>query len=340
MSVTLDQYAPFDSGAGSNVTEDGWRAMMRRLCRSGVIRDVANSTQVYADSTGMQVKVKTGEMWAEGHWGLISTEKIVTIAAAHATLARLDLIVWRIDYVNNRIEVDAVTGTAGATPVAPNLTRNSSIHECPLAIVSVPAADTGIDAAQVIDARMWGGPPTGTLADDYDLYGDKVSSLLRTQVATLDVSANGTTLACVFRCLRDCTVTKTRFYLGTAQSGGAVAFKIYTGYHRGALLDVTGASTLPINVTVSPNALHEDNTPSSISLIAGQYVALAQLTTSSSTAPTYGCSIGLPPELINPGASSNWGVIFKTGQTVLPSSINVGDGSWSRRDRAPWFALA
>src|SRR5262245_4797771 len=103
----MDIYMPFDAGPGSSVTEDGWRSMQRRTGAPGVIRDSLNSMLVYADSTGMQVKVKTGELWAEGHFGSITSEKIVAIATAHATLARIDRIVARLDYVNNQIVVDA-----------------------------------------------------------------------------------------------------------------------------------------------------------------------------------------------------------------------------------------
>lgn len=337
----MDAFAPFDSGPGSSVTEDGWRAMMRRISRPGVIRDVANSMEVYADSTGMQVKVKTGEVWAEGHWGQISVEKIQAIATAHATLARLDRIVWRVDYVNNNVVVDAITGTASATPVAPNLTRNSSIFEGSLAVVSVPAADTGIDAAQVTDARVWGGPSLPTLADDYEMFGDKVSAIQRNAIATTNAGNNGFTYATIFRCLRDCAITKTRFYLGTAQSGGTVAFKLYAGYHPRALLDVTGAATLPVNVTITPNAIHEDATPATITLQSGMYVAFAHLTQSSGTAPTLGTgNVVVSADLFNLTASGIYASVFKGGQVALPSTLDTQDGTWTKRDRVPWVALA
>lgn len=342
MAATMDVYAPFDAGPGSSVTEDGWRSMMRRTSRSGVIRDVANSMNVYADSTGMQVKVQTGEVWAEGHWGQIASEKIVAIATAHATLARLDRIIWRVDYVNNRVEVDALTGTAAATPAAPALTRNSSIFEGSLAVVSVPAADTGIDAAQVTDARVWGGPSLPTLVDDYEMYGDKVSSLQRSQLTTTNLSVNGSIYATIFKCLRDCTATKFRHYVGQAQVGGTVAVKVYAGYHPRALIDVTGAATVGVNMTTSANSPHEVTLSPTISLQAGQWVAVAHLTQSSSTEPAWGTgsvvassSLYNPPTLPEIAAS-----VFKGGQTSLPSVLDTKDGTWTGRDRIPWVTLA
>lgn len=150
MATTLETYAPFDSGAGSNVTEDVWRKFMKyNQGGSGVMRGVLNSFEVYGDSSGMQVKVKTGECWIQGHWGTKTTETTLAIAAAHATLARKDRVVLRADFTNNRIELDVKTGTASGSPTAPTLTQNTSMWETSLAVVDIPAADTTIGSSQV-----------------------------------------------------------------------------------------------------------------------------------------------------------------------------------------------
>lgn len=158
MAVTLDAYAPFDSGAGANAMEATWRSMMRRNVLTGVIAGVTNELLTFGDSTGMQVKVNTGECWIEGHWGQNTAIKTLPVATAHATLARIDRAVARCDFVNNRIEVDVVTGTAAASPVAPSLTQNTSVWEISLALVSVAAAASTITAANVTDMRTWGVP--------------------------------------------------------------------------------------------------------------------------------------------------------------------------------------
>lgn len=160
MAVLLDKYMPYDSGAGSNVTESDWRAAFRfgMPDRSGVIRAVNNDLQVYADSTGMQSKVKTGELWAESQWGANLTEKILPIAAAHATLARIDLVVIRNDFGGNKMEIDVITGTPAASPVAPAPTRNSAMYEVRLAEVAVAAAAVTIAAGNVTDRREYSKP--------------------------------------------------------------------------------------------------------------------------------------------------------------------------------------
>lgn len=158
MATSLDTYAPYDSGAGADVREDTWRAMMRHMRGStfgdGVLRTASNALEVYADSTGLQVKVRTGEAWLRAAWGQSTAEKTLAIATAHGSLARKDRVVLRNDFTLNRLEFDVLTGTAGAGVALP-LTQTTSKWEVGLAIVDVPALDSSIDAAQVVDNRTW-----------------------------------------------------------------------------------------------------------------------------------------------------------------------------------------
>jgi hypothetical protein len=101
----------------------------------------------------MQVKVPTGQVWIQGHWGKVSSQKTLALTAAHATLARKDLVVARADFVNDRIELDVITGTPHASPSLPAVTQTSSIHEIALAEVDVAAAATTIASGNVTDRR-------------------------------------------------------------------------------------------------------------------------------------------------------------------------------------------
>lgn len=154
MATTIDSYMPYDAGPGSNVTEDGWRLFAKHWRGDGVLRTgttgIINSEFApFGDSTGMQVKVPSGECWIQGNWGRSITTKTLPIAAAHATLGRRDLVILRNDFVNNRIELDILTGTPNASPVYPALTKNASIWEIQLAKVVVGAAVVTITAGNV-----------------------------------------------------------------------------------------------------------------------------------------------------------------------------------------------
>lgn len=157
MAVTADTYAPFDSGPGANAMEDTWRKFMRHVNggASGVLRGVTSECLAFGDNSGMQVKVSAGECWIRGHWAEFTSTKTLAIAAAHATLARIDRVILRLDTVNNRVETDVLTGTAAGSPAVPSLTQSSSVWETSLATVSVPATDTSIASNQVTDDRTY-----------------------------------------------------------------------------------------------------------------------------------------------------------------------------------------
>lgn len=166
MAVSFDSYAPFDDGAGANVTELQWRQFMRLTVDAGlttgngVIRGVNNELLVYADSSGAQVKVKTGEVWIQGAWGTVNSEKTVPIAVGHATDPRIDVVVARADYTDNVIELDVLQGTPAAVPAAPTATISGTTYEITLAHVQVPALDNNIAASQVFDCRRYQDVPT------------------------------------------------------------------------------------------------------------------------------------------------------------------------------------
>lgn len=167
MAVIADTYAPFDAGAGANAMEDLWRKVMRNLATPGVIQDVAGSLTLHADDTGMQVKVLAGEAWIRGHWGEWTSTKILPVVASHGTLPRKDRGVVRLDTFNNRLELDVLQGAAAATPAAPSVTETSTIWECSLGVIDIPATDTSIASTQVTADPRWAGqkPIVHTIRD-------------------------------------------------------------------------------------------------------------------------------------------------------------------------------
>lgn len=159
MATTASEYYFFDSGAGSSVTESGWRKAMGGVIQTGVIPSYLNELEVYGDSTGMQCKIKTGACWLNGHYGENSTSvQTISLAASHATLHRYDLIVARANYTTNVVEWDVIQGTNSASPTVPTVTSNSTQYELALAYVYVAATVTTITAANVTDQRGYHRP--------------------------------------------------------------------------------------------------------------------------------------------------------------------------------------
>lgn len=148
--MTID-YGPFDSGLGANRMEDFWRAYFRRVALDGVIAGVADDLEVYADSTGRQVKAKAGQAFTAGHWYSSDAEQTIAIDANATGSTRIDRIVVEADFAANTVTVKKVNGTASA----PALTRNSSVWQVSLATVSVANNATTLAASAVTDDRAY-----------------------------------------------------------------------------------------------------------------------------------------------------------------------------------------
>lgn len=144
-------YYPFDN---ADVYEAQWSMLMRQaaIC-NGYIPLLDNELLVYGDSTGMQVKVKTGGCWIMGHFYRTDAELTKSIAAADATNPRWDIVVAQLDWTNNNITIDVVTGTPAGSPSVPAVTQSASVWEIRLAKVYVAATVSTIAANKVYDQR-------------------------------------------------------------------------------------------------------------------------------------------------------------------------------------------
>lgn len=148
-------YFPFDSGQGANATEAMWTKMARHWLGTGVISALLNELQVYADSTGMQVKVKTGAAWVKGHYYESDVEELLAIGNASSTNPRIDRIIIRLDWTANTIQLAVLQGTPAVSPSAPDITQNTSRWEISLAQILVGANVFTIPAGNVTDERKY-----------------------------------------------------------------------------------------------------------------------------------------------------------------------------------------
>jgi hypothetical protein len=364
MAVAFTTAGPFN---GTPYYSDSWKSFLAVMAVPGVIRGVDESLRTFGDASGMQVKVRPGQIWAQGIWGRIASETIVPIPTAHATLARRDRVVARVTYdagggvagTGGKVELDVLQGTTtgGVTdPLLvspPDLTRNSAIFEISLAVVSIPPADAGIDSTQVFDARQYGGPISPTVVDDYALAGDQVSTCSRREVTGAPAAiARNVMTAQLTTAVRDCTVTKARVASTNGLSGtDTLQIGVYLGYTPFELL-----LARTITFATMPANLVQQGTMSSLDIKAGQLVGLALLHTTgtggSDANPILGVTQGVisagaaGADLLNqgttppPAGDGFWSSIFKSGVSSMPTRLNGHDGTWTKNSRVNWVALA
>lgn len=122
---------------------------------------------VYADSTGLQVKLRASvSAILRGSRYNSQTGEIIAIPGnASAGTTRIDLIVLRLDRAaaapnTYTVKPFRIGGVASANPVAPSPVRNdtidgSGVYDLPLATVSVPYNATTIAALQVTNRAWW-----------------------------------------------------------------------------------------------------------------------------------------------------------------------------------------
>lgn len=151
----MADFFPFDSGQGSNVTEAQWGLMAKNWLGTGVIKGAINEHLVYADSSGMQVKVEGGNAWIQGFFFQTTTETVLPISPADATNPRIDRVAIQVDWTNNNISLIVLQGTPATSPVPPVLTQSSAIYQMSLAQVAVGANVSTIASGNITDERLF-----------------------------------------------------------------------------------------------------------------------------------------------------------------------------------------
>lgn len=143
---------PFENIDTSETQFSQWA----RHIGEGVAPSQLNELAVYADSSGMVVKVPTGQAMVRGHYYSNTAEESLVIAAADVSNPRIDAIVLQLDPSANTIVLTVLEGTPAGSPVAPTLTQtDAGIYQLLLATVEVGAGATAIDANDVTDLRTF-----------------------------------------------------------------------------------------------------------------------------------------------------------------------------------------
>jgi hypothetical protein len=137
------------------LTPQQWSKMAQNWLGTGVIKGRLNELAVYADSTGMQVKVKSGQANINGIFYESDTEEVLPIAVADASNPRIDRIILRLDLAGDNVQLAVLQGVPAVSPVGPALTQNDARWEISLAYVYVNAGAATIAAGNIYDERVF-----------------------------------------------------------------------------------------------------------------------------------------------------------------------------------------
>lgn len=112
----------------------------------------SDDMKIIADGT-MTLKVSKGDGIFDGKWAQIDAPYDVTIQTPDVTNARIDSIVFSVDYNNRQGIIGVVKGTPAVNPVPPSIMRSNVRMDYRLANVRVAANATGITQGDVTDTR-------------------------------------------------------------------------------------------------------------------------------------------------------------------------------------------
>lgn len=168
--------------------------------------------------------------------GLATESRTLIVQAAHESLDRIDRVIIRH---NDNVSVKAtdwyiLQGTPSASPVAPDLTRNSTIYEIGIAELFIPRGTNAISSQRITDTRL-----------DYNLCGlcttrvmdksiDQIKELLR---AAIDETVAGNLQNQIDQ-INGYTIS----VAATISHSAAVADSTYTDYPYRVDLAVTGCT--------------------------------------------------------------------------------------------------
>ena len=125
---------------------------LRKIVSDGVFPNPSSNLQVQAQS-GMNIVVKAGEGMGLGHKIVNNNDLILTVEQSDVALNRLDRVVYYVDFINRLMGIRIKKGTLGASPVAPELTRNEDVYEYSLATILVNKQVTSISQSNITDTR-------------------------------------------------------------------------------------------------------------------------------------------------------------------------------------------
>ncbi len=151
-------------GAGVRaVNESQYEDLASLWGEDGLKSSPADTSLVYGDSSGRQVKVRANRVAQIRGWGWTSgtSDFIKSVTANSSGSTRIDLVVLRLDRTAYTVTVQVIAGTpgAGSPPALTRTTGTTGTFDIPLASVTVVNGAATISASDVVDCAPRVGYP-------------------------------------------------------------------------------------------------------------------------------------------------------------------------------------
>jgi len=146
---------PFTSVTGDRqYSASEWRDYFGKLIKNGVIQNDGNVVTVIQQAVANKtVSVGTGSIFINGVMFINDSAKTLTITDNASGNPRKDRIVARLNYTDRKIEFGVLVGTPAGSPVAPTLTRNTTVYELGIADITLANGFSTIVTANILDTR-------------------------------------------------------------------------------------------------------------------------------------------------------------------------------------------
>tara|TARA_R110000796_G_scaffold39383_2_gene98255 strand:+ start:13158 stop:14153 length:996 start_codon:yes stop_codon:yes gene_type:complete len=151
---------PFENVDTSETQFSQWA----RNIGEGVKPNALNELEAFADSTGMQVKVKSGQLMIRGHYYQNTSQETLVLTAADLSNPRIDTVLVELDPSANAIILRTVPGSPAVAPTpTPLVQTDAGVYQIKIAEVLVNTGAITISAGAVSDFRTYLGAFEGTV---------------------------------------------------------------------------------------------------------------------------------------------------------------------------------
>jgi len=131
-----------------------WADYFKQFIGNGVFPNPSSGLRVGSLNGSMVLTVRMGAAFASGRLYMQKSDFEFSVAPAHLTLGRRDVVVCRHDNINRTMQVLYIAGTPSSVPAVPDIVRTDDIFDLKLCEITVNGNAQTITQANILDTRL------------------------------------------------------------------------------------------------------------------------------------------------------------------------------------------